>query len=72
MSLETTKPSKTKFRCPKLGHMSGMYTDMMKMMEKCCPGMIEKFSNDKSVQAMMDNCCGPTVNQEKTATSPEN
>jgi hypothetical protein len=46
-----------------------MYTNMMKMMENCCPGMKEKFSDKESIQAMMENCCGTRVNQKETSTS---
>ncbi len=46
MSSETKKTSESKTGCAEWGQMSGMYTDMMKMMEKCCPGMKERFSNE--------------------------
>jgi len=74
MSSETKKTSENKIGCTEWGQMSGMYTDMMKMMEKCCPGMKEKFSNEESMKVMMGNCCGimearsgmPTGSQNKS------
>ena len=72
MSPESTKSSKNKARCAQFDHMSRMYTNMMKMMENCCPGMKEKFSDKESMQAMMENYCGTMVNQKETSKSSLN
>ncbi len=72
MNSETKKTSESKTGCAELGQMSGMYTDMMTMMEKCCPGMKEKLSNKESMQAMMENCCGTMVNKAETSTRSQN
>ncbi len=72
MNSETKKTSENKTGCAEWGQMSGMYADMMKMMEKCCPGMKERFSNKESMQAMMENCCGTMVNKAETSTRSQN
>jgi hypothetical protein len=72
MSSETKKPYRSMAGCAEFGHMSGMYTNMMKMMGNCCPGMKEKFSDKENMQAMMEKCCGTMVNQKETSTSSQN
>ncbi len=72
MSSETKKTSENKTGCTEWGQMSGMYTDMMKMMGKCCPGMKEKFSNEESMKAMMENCCGTMEARSGMPTGSQN
>ena len=72
MNSKTTKTSKTKIGCSDFAHMPCMDVDMIRMMEKCCPSMEEKFSNRENIQAMMEACCGAMVNQTETSTSSQN
>lgn len=72
MNSENKNPLKSKNRCTGWSDMPCSYSDMMKMMDKYCPGIKEKLEKKKGMQTMMDQCCGMIRTQSVTPSNLKN